>query len=261
LAKGQVTAQQLKHDPLMDKYVETSGWVKERSRPILLGLIAVAVLLAGFFGVRAFMNSRAERAGNALAEAFAIDQAPVANPKPANVSPAFTTEEEKNKAAYEAFTKVANEYPSQYGDLARYMAAVRQFNFDAAKAEATLGELAGKNSPVSAQARFALAERYEATDRLKEAVAELQKLKASPGDLAPAVIDLSLAEAYEATGEKQKAVDIYFDLAAQFQGKPSALGSRAMTRLSILDPARVEQLPDPSKNDPRSKLAPEVIRN
>jgi predicted Zn-dependent protease len=261
LAKGHITSQQLKHDPLMEKYVETSTWVKGRSKPILTGLIALAVLLAAFFGIRAFVNARAERAAEALAEAFRIDQAPVANPLPANVSPAFKSDEEKNKAAYEAFTKVANEHSSYYGDLARYLAAVKQLNFDAGKAEATLRELAGKNSDVSAQARLALAERYEATGRVKEALDELQKLKAAPGDVAPAVVDLSLAEAYEASGDNQKAADLYFDLASQFQGKQSAIGSRALTRLAILAPERVEKLPEPGKNDPSRQLSPEVIRN
>lgn len=245
----------------MDRYVETSAWVKERSKPLLFGLIAVAVLLAAFFGIRAFMNARSEKAGEALARAFRIDQAPVANPKPAGVEFAFTSEEEKNRAAYQAFEEVAQQYPSYYGDLARYMAAVRQLTFDATKAEATLRELAGKNSAVGSQARLALAERYAATGRLKEAVEEYQKLKAAPGEVAPTVIDLNLAEAYEAMGDKQKAVDLYFELAKQFQGKPSPVGARALTRLAVLDPERMEKLPEPGKNDPRTKFAPEVIRN
>lgn len=245
----------------MDRYVETSAWVKDRSKPLLTGLIAVVVLLGAFFAIRAFINARANRAAEALAEAFRIDQAPVSNPLPPNARLAFKTEEEKNRAAYEAFDKVARDYSSYYGDLARYMAAVKQLNFDATKAEATLHDLANKNSAVGSQARFALAQRFAATNRTKEAIDELTKLKANPGDVAPATIDLALAEAYEANGDKQKATDIYFDLASQFQGKPSQLGTRALTRLAILAPERVDKLPEPGKDDPRRKLAPEVIKN
>lgn len=261
MAKGQISTQQLKHDPLMDRYLETSSWIKKNSRTVLYGLIGAAIILAAIFGIRAYMNSRAEKSANALAEAFRVDQAPIANPKPAGVDLAFISKDERDKASFEAFSKVAREYPSQYGDLATYMAAVRQLSFDATKAEATLRDLSNKNSAVSAQARFALAERYEATGRAKEAIDELQKLKANPGDVAATIIDLTLAEAYEAVGDKQKATDIYFNLASQLQGKQSAIGSRALTRLAVLDPARVEQLPDPNKTGSGNQLAPEVIRN
>ncbi|HYE71812.1 MAG TPA: hypothetical protein VEF04_00720, partial [Blastocatellia bacterium] len=96
---------------------------------------------------------------------------------------------------------------------------------------------------------------------VKEAIDELQKLKANPGDVAMTTIDLNLAEAYEAIGDKQKASDIYFDLASQFQGKQSSIGTRALTRLAILDPTRVDNLPDPSKSGSSPAQAPEVIRN
>src|SRR6266508_564515 len=69
---------------------------------------------------------------------------------------------EKHRAAYQAFTQAANEYPSYNGDTGRYFAAVHQLYFDPDKAEATLKELAQKGSDVGAQARMALAQRYEA---------------------------------------------------------------------------------------------------
>ena len=45
MAKGRVSAQQLKRDPLMQQYVATSAWAKGNSRPILKWL-TIAVVVA-----------------------------------------------------------------------------------------------------------------------------------------------------------------------------------------------------------------------
>jgi tetratricopeptide (TPR) repeat protein len=246
LAKGRISAQQLKRDPLMEQYIASSAWVKERSRPLLTGLIVVAVVIAASLIFYAVSSRRERSAGEALAEAFRVDQAVVANPLPANRQGyAYTTEDEKHRKAYEAFEKAARDYPSYYGDLARYYAATHQLYFDAPKAEAALQQLAQQDSSVSAQARLALGERYEVTGRLNEALAEYQKLKAKPGDAAPSLIDFNIARTYEAMGKTKEAADLYFSVASQDQG--SGLGTMSVTRLTALDPARVEQLPSPEK--------------
>ena len=242
MAKGKITAQQLKHDPLMDKYIASSGWVKERSRPLLRGLIAIAVLGAVVFIVYYAMSYRERAAGELLAAGFCADQGIVANPKPANPRGcAYATEDEKHRAAYESFEKAANEYPSYNGEVGHYLAATHQLFFDAPKAEATLQQLAQKDSSVGAQARLALAQRYAATARLDQALAEYQKLKAKPGDISPSMIDYNTARIYEDMGKTKEAADLYFSIASQ--APDSSLGTAATTRLTTLDPARVEQLP------------------
>jgi hypothetical protein len=159
LAKGRASAQRLKHDPLIEQYLATSAWVKGRSRPIVkwsviaAGLIALGALGWWFFSNRA--KNAAESMARAMATHRAIVQNPLPNPVPGQV--AFTTEDEKHRAAYQAFTQAANEYPSYNGDTARYFAAVHQLHFEADKAEATLKDLAQKGSDVGAQARLALA--------------------------------------------------------------------------------------------------------
>ena len=241
MAKGHISTQQLKSDPLMNQYVKSSEWVKERSRPILIGVIAVAVLAVGILAFRLISSSRADAAAQALAEAYEIDQAVVANPLPPNQL-AFTTEEEKNRKAFEAYEKVARNYSSSYGDLARYYAATKQLSFDAPKAEATLKDLSGQNSPVGMQARLALANRYDATGRYNEALAEYQKLKANPGETPLTLVDYHIARASESLGKNKEAADIYANLLTQAQGKPSTIVSQATTRLAALDPARLEQV-------------------
>jgi tetratricopeptide (TPR) repeat protein len=233
----------------MEQYIKSSGWVKERSRPILTGLIVVGVVAAVLLIFYTVSARRERAAGEALAEAFKVEEAIVANPIPPNAPGyAFTTEDEKHRKASEAFEKAARNYPSFYGELGRYYAATHQLYFDAPKAEATLQELAQKGSPFSAQARLALAERYEVTGRHNEALAEYQKLKAKPGDLSTAIIDFNMARTYEAMGKIKEAADIYFELAKQDQ--TSGLGTASLTRLTVIDPARLDQLPPPEKKIP-----------
>lgn len=249
MAKGQIPAHQLKHDPLMDQYLTTRSWVKQRSQPILTGLTVVAVIAVVVALSLMFISRRERAAAEMLADAFKISEAVVANPIPPNVTGyAFTTEDEKNRRAYEAFEKAAREYPSYYADLGRYYAAVHQLSFDGAKAEATLQEIAQKDSGVGAQARFALAQRYHATGRFNEAASIYQQLQAKPSGVPSLLIDLNLARTYEAMGKSKEAVDLYFNVAKE--SRSSGLGTIAVTRLTTLDPTRLEQLPPPEPTSP-----------
>lgn len=253
MAKGKITAQQLKHDPLMDQYLKSSEWVKDRRQPLVMGLIIAAVLIVGFFGVRAYLSYRAERAGAALAEGFCWENAIVADPlpPPRPGTCACKTDDEKYRKAYEAFEKAA----STSGDVARFYAAVNQLHFDAPKAEAALKAIADGSSSVSGQARLALAERYRTSGRFTEALAEYKKLKDKPGDIAPLLIDFGIAQTHEAMGQMKEAADLYFNIAKE-AGKAS-IGTRAVTQLTRIDPARVEQLPTEDKKgtSPRGSIS------
>lgn len=248
MAKGRASAQNLKRDPLMEQYVMTSTWVKDRSRPILKWIIVAAVVVAVVSIVWMFITRRARSAGESMANAMAVHQAIVANPIPPNIPSgqwAFATEDEKNRKAYEAFTKAANDYPSYNGDVARYFAATHQLQFEADKAEATLKELAQKDSDVGAQARLSLAERYESIGKNDDAIAEYQKLKTRPGAIPLALIDMNMGRAYEAMGKNKEAADLYFAVASNKDLRTTGLGTTAVTRLSVLAPDRVDKLPPP----------------
>ncbi|MCG3161592.1 MAG: hypothetical protein JMDDDDMK_02781 [Acidobacteria bacterium] len=237
----------------MEQYVATSAWVKDRSRPIVKWLTVAAVALAVGGIIWMFMSRRAANASESMARAMDAHEAMVANPIPPNLSPgqvAFTSEDEKHRKAYEAFTKAANEYPSYNGDLARYFAATHQLHFEADKAEATLKELSQKDSDVGAQARLALAERYEAVGKNDDAIAEYQKLKNKPGPIPPALIDVSMARVYEAMGKTKEAADLYFAVANNKDLRSTGLGATAVTRLTVIAPEKVEQLPPPESTTP-----------
>ena len=249
MAKGRVAAKELKRDPLMDQYLTTRSWVQSRSRPLVIGLTVTAVVAAAILIFWMISSSRDRAASESLADAFKVAEATVANPIPPNVTGyAFASEDEKNRKAYEAFEKVARDYPSYYGDLARYCAATYQLKFDATKAEATLKDLAQRDSTVAAQARLALAQRYAASGRLDDAVTTLQQLKSKPGDVAPLLIDLKMAEVYEAQGKIKEAIELYFSIAKT--SRSAGVGTMASTRLAALDPARLDQLPPPEPTSP-----------
>lgn len=243
MAKGQ--ARRLKSDPLMDQYVKTSEWVQERSKPLTNYLIGAAVGIALILIVWLVWSRRTANAAESLAEAFRVNDAIVANPvPPGTTSYAFTTQDEKHRKAYEAFTKAASEY-SQNSELAGFYAATHQLAFEPEKAEATLKQLAQNNSPVGAQARMALAGRYEAAGKNDEALAEYNKLKANPGELSLPLIKLKIARVLEAAGKNKEASDLLFEIASDKDVRSTSVGSDAINRLTLLDPERVEKLPAP----------------
>lgn len=213
---------------------------------IAAGAIALIALIWWFF------SSRAKNAAELMARAMTVRQARVQNPLP-SLAPgevAYTTEDEKHRAAYQAFTQAANEYPSYNGDTARYFAAIHRLHFEADKAEATLKEIAQEDSDTGAQARMALAQRYEAVGKNDDAIAEYQKLKAKPGPIPPALIDLSMARVYEVMGKTKEAVDLYFAIAGNEDLRSAEVGETAVNRLAAIAPEKVDQLPPPKPTSP-----------
>lgn len=234
----------------MDQYLKTSEWVKPRQKQILMGLGAVVAIIALVLVYQWVSGNNEEKAGNAFANAMKIDAAQVGDPLPV-VQPgdyAFKSEDEKNRKAAEAFLKVAQDYPSRFGDVATYYAAVHQLEIDGgAKGEEALKSLAGKNSPVSSQARFVLAQRYLSQNKNQEGLAELKKLKEAPGTVSVPLIDLTIGQANEALGNKKEASDIYFNVASMAAERVTQVTSKALSLLTSLDPERVNALPEANK--------------
>jgi hypothetical protein len=251
LAKKRINQQSLKRDPLMEQYLKTTNFVKERSRPITkwLSLTAIAIVLAGGFWW--FTSYRSTSAAGAMAEAFRYHDAQVSNPIPPGITGyAFTTQDEKHRKAYAAFEKAARDYPSYNGEIARYFAATHQLYFEPEKAEVTLKELSQKDSEIGARARLALAQRYESTGKFDDALAEYKKLKVKPFLVPSAVIDINMAKVYEALGKTNEAIDLYFTVANNKDWRTTDLGKLAIERLTILSPEKADQLAPTEPSSP-----------
>ncbi len=115
-------------------------------------------------------------------------------------------------------------------------------------------ELAGKDSNLGAQAKLALALRYEAAGKNQEALAEYQKLKTTPGDISTASIDFNTARVYETLGKTNEAVELYFSIANNKDYRSTGLGTNCVNRLSVLAPEKVDQLPPPEQTNPFASL-------
>jgi len=227
----------------MDQYLKTTAFMKEQSAPIRKwgGLIALALVLAG--GIWWFLSYRSAQAAGAMAEAFRYQDALVSNPIPAGATGlAFTTEDEKHRKAYAAFEKAARDYPSYNGEIARFFAATHQLYFEPEKAEVTLKELSQNDTEIGGRARLALAQRYQSTRRFEDALAEFNKLKAKPFLVPTVLIDLHMANIYEALGKKNEAIDLYFAVANNKDWRTTEIGKQAVERLTILAPEKADQL-------------------
>ncbi len=121
-------------------------------------------------------------------------------------------------------------------------------NFDAPKAEATLKELSAGTSDVASQAKLALAEYLQKNARFDEAVAAYEQMKAKPGSVPPTVVEFGLARTFEAMGKTKEAIDLYFNVAKET--RRTGIGALAVARLTVLDPARIDQVPMPEVTSP-----------
>lgn len=245
MAKGRINPQELKRDLLTEQFVNAVSWFKGRSELITkVGLGVVIVLaLSGISWL--FVSRRATNASELLSDAFRYHEAVVANPIPPGVKGyAFTTEDEKDRKAFEAFQKAADEYPSHNGEVGRLYAVIHQLNFDPEKADATLKELASKDSDVGAQAKLLRADRLVAAGKFDEALSEYNRLKASPYGIPVQVINIAIGKLNEAQGKNSEAVELYFGVANDPQWRSTPLGINAANRLSVLAPEKFEALPE-----------------
>ena len=255
MAKGRISPGELKRDPLMTQYINTTKLLKSNSQSLVkwatIGAIVLAVVLIGWL----FFSRRSVNAGEAMAEAFLYHNATVADPIPANVKGyAFTTQDEKDRKSYDAFTKAANDYPSYNGEIGRLYAATHQLNFDPEKAEVTIREMAQKDSEIGAQAKLLLAGRLNSSGKFDEAIAEFNKLKTKPYSIPTQLLDANIAEIYEAQGKVQQAVDIYFGIAKDEIWRSTPIGIKAANRLSVLSPEKYDQVPDAKSASPLAGL-------
>jgi type II secretory pathway pseudopilin PulG len=222
----------LKHDKFVDEIGALSSRARDNQRLLLMiagGLLAVAVIVYGFFFYR---SNRESKAQEALAVAIETFDAPVGDVPPeqqaTQTGPRFKTEPEKVAAAEKQFKDVQAQFSgTDASDVAGlYLARMAAARGDVKTAQPLLEAFIKDQSDhvLAGGARFSLYQmRIESGDAAAVAVelnAELAKPEpALPGDS----LLILLAKAYETQGDAAKSLEAYRRITTEFPESPYAM--------------------------------------
>lgn len=219
----------LKHDRFVDEIGALSSKARDNQRVLLFiagGLIALAVIVYGFFWYR---SSREENAQIALGTAIETFDAPVGDLPPdqqaTQTGPRFKTEPEKTAAAEKQFKDLQSKYSgTDASDVAGlYLARIAASRGDTKTARPLLEAFVKeqKDHILAGAARFSLYQiRIEGGEAAQVAVelnAEL--LKADPVLPGDSLLVL-LAQAYETQGDATKSREAYRRITTEFPESP-----------------------------------------
>lgn len=245
-SKGKVSVKDMKfrNDPMIRLYDKTQDWLQEKGRPLVIGVAVVIGVLILFSLGQAFFSYRESRAKNAFAQAFEKYNAPVfTTTATATTGKYYTDEKQKWQEAADAFERLAQDYSGDYGTMGLYYAGVSYLHIDRDKGLQLLQRAVDKNDqPTSDLARMALAENYANNGELDKAMPIYEGLLSS-AFVPRQVVQLEMARAYEKSGDKQKATDLYFEAAKADRSAPAS--AEAEKRLAALAPEKVKELPPP----------------
>jgi tetratricopeptide (TPR) repeat protein len=201
---------------------------EERRGPVLSLLVAVVLLLivgAAYLGWRGRVEGRA---GALLAEATILEGARV-GPPPApgtpSTGPSFPTEREKLQATLAKFKAVADEYPStDAGVFARYREATIQMalgsHAEAATAYQAVMDAAGSRI-YGQMARLGLAEAQARSGQYDRAIATYTELAAQrDGPLPVDGILMQLGRTYLDAGKPSDAEQMFNRVVEEFPNSP-----------------------------------------
>jgi predicted negative regulator of RcsB-dependent stress response len=227
---------QHRHDLKHDKFVDEIGALSVRARAnqrgllsIAIGLIAIALLVYGWFFYR---SNQEDKAQLALSTAIETIEAPVGDDPQQQqqaTGPKFKTPEERNTAAEKQFRDVQTKFGgTDAADIAGlYLSRLAVTRGDAANArkglEAFLDDH-GDHPLLGASARYSLfqlrIENGEAAQVATELTAELSKAEPSlPGD----ALLVLLAQAYDVQGNATKSRETYRRITTEYPDSQYAI--------------------------------------
>ena len=246
--------------------LEEAGKVFEgKGRTILYGIGALAVL-GIIIAVFVQWNNKSQAAAQtALGKGIEIMQAQVTDVPPlaGSTEKTYKTQRERAEAAIAEFERVAAEFGGAAGEKAKYFAAVNRMHVDRELALSELEAMAGGSGEVATLATFKAAQARADAGQYDKAVEHYRKLVAANATLIPLdIIKLELGKTLEKQGNKDEAVNIFFELAKTAseakdkEGKSiplSAAALEAKDKVKELAPERANEIPEP---DPASSGLP-----
>jgi TolA-binding protein len=217
-----------KHDRFVDEIGALSSRARENQRVLYYiggGLVAVAILVYGFFFYR---GHREEKAQLLLSTAIETFDAPVGDPaatQPGTPAPKFKTVTERTAAAEKQFKDVQAQYSgTDASDVAGlYLGRLAVSRGDVATGRKSFEQFIGshRNNILVDSARFSLyqlrIDNGEAAKVASELDAELKKADpVLPGDS----LLVLLAQAYEVQGNTEKSRESYRRITTEFPDSP-----------------------------------------
>jgi tetratricopeptide (TPR) repeat protein len=213
----------IKHDRFVDEVGHYYDEVRKNSQRVIFGVVGLLVVIGIGIAIWGW-NGRQEKAAQViLADAIETFEAPVgadAVADPNRKGPAFATDAERMTAAEAKLNEVASKHS---GSDAAQVASLYLAQIEISKGQTDAAikryeEFVKKNagSLLAGGAQMSIYQLRMATDA-KAVIPELEK--ASQDEKSPlpkeSVLTL-LAEAYEKSGDKAKAMDIYRRIATEF---------------------------------------------
>lgn len=235
-----LTRKEIKHDIRDDEVrsvlVRVFDFMQERPQVVVGAIVGFIVLVLGFSGVLAYLDSRGEQASEELASALKIADAPVTedDAKPEDPDqPSFASEEAKRARTKEAFEGLRGVGSSVAGDVANlYLADIAASEGDTETARGIWESfLADHDDHVLAlSVRLNLIHLDRQNGRTQEVADQLQReLDSASKTLPEDVILFELAQTLEALDQKDEALELYQRILDEHPKSPYTADARRVT--------------------------------
>ena len=229
------------------------AWIMAHQRPVLAGVIAVAVAIVGAWAASAYSSSRDRKAGAELAAALELSARPLA--AEAQGQPGvetFPSREARQKAALAALEKVPADYPrSSAAETAQAQIGFLQLKGgDAPGAQAALQAFldhAARSHPLRPLAQESLGYALEAQGKLDEASGAFAALAHDGAPERAAFQEARIALLAGKPGAKQQLEQV----GKEYAKEPVAMEANMRLELASLPPARTASPPQPPPAAPK----------
>lgn len=263
-----LSKEELKREPAFNEFLRgIQHFLEGSDLPIAKIAIGTLVLVAVIGGAYWFYSYNKTNAEKAFADALAIYNAEVKDPKavkdPANEPkpiPGKKVYEDEKKKYAEARTAFQNagKYSSQTL-MSNYFAAICQLKLEKDKGIAELRPLTATEGVVGQLSTVALADALAADGKTDEAIALYAKLKdltakAGPGKavVAPEVVSYTLGQLYESQKKNADAIKSYEEAAKSKAA--TRIAQQAYERIAVLDPEAARKLPMPKSDEDQQQF-------
>lgn len=256
MARKHLTRKEIREDRIKNVLEDVYEGLAGNAKLIAGTVLVLAVAFAAVYAWQLYSASRDDEIQRRFADALEIYHAPVnSDPLPEEAPEPkhqFETEQQRDQQAAQAFQELADEYRgARIGLYARYYLALTYSRMgDYEKAESELKALAADTvePELTSLALNHLAYVSQLQGKTQQAIETWRKmLETSNSNFPRDGILLNLAKAYEEDGEKEKALEHYRKLSAEFPQSPNSREVNSQIELLEAQLAAAESAPQAEK--------------